>query len=182
MGFEGSNLRYRVTAQASDGGVNAKEFFVAVDLKNLDEMGTVTLSSLQPQADRMLTATLSDPDTMRASPVPSWKWARSDAPGGEFTDISGAETVTYTPLDGDVGKYLRATVTYADGEDEVNETDRNKKAMVVSANPAWGARNRPATPCIPRDRVSTERSRGTQLRGPRWACRLSPPTPPTMTC
>ena len=35
---------------------------------------------------------------------------------GSYTDITNATSDTYTPVDGDIGSYLRATVTYEDNE------------------------------------------------------------------
>ena len=55
---------YTVTVQASDGGAGTpatEEMTIAIT--NVDEPGTVTLSTLQPQVNVVITATLDDPDT-----------------------------------------------------------------------------------------------------------------------
>ena len=56
----------------------------------------------------------------------SWQWAQSASRTGTFTNIRNATDAAYTPVGGDdpdteeivevsdVGKYLRATVTYKD--------------------------------------------------------------------
>ena len=58
----------------------------------------------------------------------TWQWASSDAMGGTYTDIAGATDASYTPVDGDVGMYLRATAMYNDGHGD------GKSAMMESAN------------------------------------------------
>ena len=58
------NTTYEVTVQASDGGVGTTATeAVTIEVTNVDEPGTVTLSTLQPQVQRPITATLDDPDT-----------------------------------------------------------------------------------------------------------------------
>ena len=99
---------------------------VTITVTNVDEAGTVTLSSSRPQIGTELTASLSDPDGSVAGLT--WQWASADTPVGAFTDIVGAASASYTPADGDAGKYLRATATYTDGEGS------GKSAEAVSAN------------------------------------------------
>ena len=45
----------------------------------------------------------------------SWQWSSADSGSGTFTDISGAATDAYTTVAADIGKYLKATVSYTDG-------------------------------------------------------------------
>ena len=152
-----TNNEYMVTVQASDGGGDDPTTFeVMVTVENVEEAGMATLSSLQPQAGIPLTANLSDPDGATTDPDDSgdpvpWQWSRSDTQDGEFTDISGAEAMgtgvqaTYRPKDGDIGKYLRVTFTYADPEDP----DTEKEANGVSANAVWPARSDEQPPVFP---------------------------------
>ena len=55
-----------------------------------------------------LTAELDEQDE---EVVTGWQWA-SGASTGPWTNISGATDATYTPVDGDVGNFLRITVAY----------------------------------------------------------------------
>ena len=97
---------YRVTIEAS-GGVH----YVAVRVTDVDEAGTVAIDRQQPQVDRPLGASLRDEDEgVRAE---RWQWARS-RDGAAWTDIEGATSGRRHPQPGDVGMYLRATVTYSD--------------------------------------------------------------------
>ena len=86
---------------------------MTVTVTNEDEAGMVSISPLQPQVGTLLTATVSDLDGVAATGT--WQWASSYSKSGPWTDIparSGDDT--YRPVDGDLGKYLRATVQYRD--------------------------------------------------------------------
>ena len=54
---EPSDNMYMVTVQAMDSTGKTGEEMVTVEVTNVDEPGTVTLSALQPQAGTKLTAT-----------------------------------------------------------------------------------------------------------------------------
>ena len=66
----------------------------------------------QPVVGEFLTAALvaDDPTGM------SWQWARSQDGEGGWEDIEAATSTKYIPTGGDVGHYLRATVSYTDGD------------------------------------------------------------------
>ena len=122
----GMDNMYMVTIMAND-GTYMDTHDVAVTVTNVDEDGTVTLSPQAPRVGAELTATLTDLDG--GITETTWQWARSDAMDGTFTDIDGAMSMSYTPVDpDDVGKYLRAMVSYTDGESS------GKSANMVSAN------------------------------------------------
>ena len=113
---------YEVTVQASDGGVDSTaEKVVTIEVTNVEELGTVTLSTLQPQVGTPVTATLTDPDVAEAGTV-VWKWSRGR------NVIVTAIVAVYTPTVDDVGYTLRAEATYRDGEDE----DKDKSANAAS--------------------------------------------------
>ena len=113
---------YRVTIEAS-GGVH----YVAVTVTDVDEAGTVSIDRPQPQVDRPLGASLLDED--EGVGAERWQWARS-RDGTTWTDIEGAISPRRPPAPGDVGIYLRATVTYSD------RFGSGKTASAVSANRA----------------------------------------------
>ena len=87
---------------------------VTVMVTNVDEAGTVSLSSRQPVVGTALTASVEDPDGMVTGET--WQWASSDTSGGTYTNISGATSASYTPEAADANKYLRATASYTDAE------------------------------------------------------------------
>ena len=84
-----------VTADDNNGGTDTIDVTIAVT--NVEEPGTVTLSSVQPQVDTPLTATLTDPDVAVDSTV-TWQWARSDAQDSGYDDITTATSASYTPV------------------------------------------------------------------------------------
>ena len=135
-GDPGSTITYAVTVRASDGGADTTATrTVTVTVLNLDEPGTVTLSAVQPKQGVEITATLDDPDGTVTDR--SWQWAQSSSKTGTFTNIRDAGSTCaqqalecYKPDEDDVGKYLRATVTYKDGQ----STRVTKTAFVVSTN------------------------------------------------
>ena len=117
---------YGVTVTATDTAGATDTIAVTIDVNNIDEAGTVTLSSLQPLVAIPLTATLDDPDDVSGSVT--WLWARSPDGASPWTTISGETSASYTPVAADVGDYLRATASYNDGDGP------GKSAQAISAN------------------------------------------------
>ena len=131
---------YLVRVEATDGR-NVGTLDVTVNVTNVEEAGSISLSSRQPQAGTRLTATLSDPDG-RPSAV-TWEWERSPNGFSSWTPSDGAASASYTPTDDDVGDYLRVTASYTDPEGS------GKNAQAVSANAVQVApvtNNRPVFP------------------------------------
>ena len=116
---EGRNV-YRVTVRASGGTHD-----VTVTVTDVDEAGAVSISRLQPQVSRPLSASLLDVDDGVTGE--RWQWARS-ADRATWTDIAGATSPNRSPAEADEGLYLRATVTYSD------KFGAGKSASAVSAN------------------------------------------------
>ena len=107
----GDNM-YEVTIRATNetGQTGTKD--VMVEVTNVDEDGTVTLSARRPQSATAFTASLRDDDGSVTRI--SWQWAKSGNRNGPFTDIATAMSATYTPEDADINSYLRATAMYTD--------------------------------------------------------------------
>ena len=122
----GDNV-YMVTVVASDAGVDSKnkmtaERAVVITITNVDENGTVTLSSEQPKIGIELTAMLEDPDGVVADSV-KWTWHSSNDGTGDAIEM--ATSATYTPeAIGD----LSAKASYTDGH------GANKEAIKEAAN------------------------------------------------
>ena len=121
---------YSVTVTASDSGGLSDSIDVTITVTNVEEAGTVTLSSMTPMVGTELTATLSDPDDSVTGET--WQWSKSDAVDGTFADIAGAMSSSYTPVEGDASMYLRATAMYTDGEG----SGKNAMATTGSAAPS----------------------------------------------
>ena len=130
-----SSYSVTVTADDSNGGTADKA--VTITLTDVDEDGTVTLSSNQPTARAQVTATLADPDGVTGTTA--WQWAKSNTAQGTYDNISGATSATYEPVDGDATYYLRATATYTDG------FGANKTAEATTTSAVQAGTNRAPT-------------------------------------
>ena len=79
---------------------------------DVEEDGVVTLSSTEPEVGTQLRATLEDGDGSVSGET--WQWARSENGRTGWTNISGATSSSYTPVDADGDFFLRARVEYTD--------------------------------------------------------------------
>ena len=104
---------------------------VTISVNNLDEAGTVTLPATFT-GGTAATASVSDLDGTVSSP--SWRWARGNTATGSFSNISGATAASYTPVAADVGKYLRATVTYTDPQGSGKTASAVSSSAVAASN------------------------------------------------
>ena len=95
----GTDNLYQVTVGADDGDLTGTAD-VTVGVANVEEIGEVSMSSLQPQAGRALEASVSDPDGVVGTV--SWSWQRS-ANLNSWSTITGETTAVYTAVAGDVG-------------------------------------------------------------------------------
>ena len=150
-GDSGGNNVYEVTVVVTDSKGNTDEQAVMVKVTNVEEMGEIILSTLQPRVGFLVTAALTDPDNVTADSV-SWQWYReatisitnqnfatfvpTTLPTNECDDtnddncsIKGATSAAYVPVDADVSKGLTAVATYTDGNG-----DGKDYAATVSAN------------------------------------------------
>ena len=126
----GPNNIYNVEVTATDSNgetSKAQEFIITVT--NVEEKGMVELTNLQPRVGVDLTANLSDEDVVDS--VVEWQWASSSTMRGSYGNIANATNPTYTPVAGDVGRYLRATASYKDRE----SATREKSAYMPSHYP-----------------------------------------------
>ena len=162
-----SNI-YRVTVQATDtsstaGSVPPGTRDVALTVR--DVPGTVRLSPSLPRVGRALTATMNDPDGVEE--VTEWCWERSiyaDFPIGNTIEVARTatpnnSTATYTPVADDLGHYLRATVSYTDG-DGTSKAAAGTAAAAVSVRPPPP----PPPPRGSRDQHGNTAAQATQVR------------------
>ena len=116
----------RLDTDGDQDTTNDDSIDVTINVNNVDETGTVFMSTTWPRERTTLSASLTDPDGSVSDT--SWQWARSANGSTGWRDIVRARSNRYTPVANDVGNYLRATVTYTDGHDS------GKEAAVVSTN------------------------------------------------
>ena len=147
LDYESDTTEYTVTVSVLDGkdasgnDDNAIDDWIEVTISvtNVDEMGTVWLSSAQPRENTEITAWLTDPDDVK--PIASWQWARS-SDRAIWNDIPGAIFDKYTPVAGDLGYYLQVTVDYTDG----HGADKSANAVTASTVVADSTDSQPEKP------------------------------------
>ena len=105
------NNEYVVTVVASDGAKTSTRS-VTVTVEDVDEPGTVTLSSPQPMVDIDLTATLSDPDG-RITNI-EWRWELQEGGSGPWVLISSANSDRFRPRASNEDDRLQVEVRYHD--------------------------------------------------------------------
>ncbi len=111
LDFESAKNSYSFTVEATD-GTDKDTVAVTLTVTNVDETGAVSFSATTPVVGAALTASLTDPDGNISGTA--WQWATSTDGSAPWSDI-GTDSASYTPVAGDVGKYLRATASYTDG-------------------------------------------------------------------
>ena len=112
---------------------------VTITVTDVEEAGTVALSSVQPVVSSPLTATLTDPDDIETDIT--WLW-ESSSNRTSWAAVSGANSTSYsyTPVAGDEGRYLRATASYTDGRG----SGKSARAGLRQCSAGGGARQQPA--------------------------------------
>ena len=159
LDYESGSTRYTVVVSVHDGrGAYGDDdstiddlIEVCIDVSNVDEAGTVSVSLEQPEVGTAVAASLSDPDGLVSNI--SWQWARS-SDRTDWQDMAGASSFTYTPVDLDADKYLRVTASYADGEGS------GKQAQAVLNNPVQGLPEPVATPTTTAEPAPSEADGG----------------------
>ena len=122
---------YEVTVEVAANGEMATQA-ATVNVTNVEETGTVILSSMGGKVGVPLTATLSDEDGVVGAP--DWLWYRVDSAASSSTAITGARASSYTPVAADVGNLLKVTATYTDGYDSGNMVSASITTAVAAAN------------------------------------------------
>ena len=114
----------RLDTDGDQDTTNDDSINVTINVNNVDEAGTVSMSTTRPREGTTLSASLTDPDGSVSDT--SWQWARSANGSTGWRDIVRANSYRYRPVANDGGNYLRATASYTDGHGS------GKEAAVVS--------------------------------------------------
>ena len=130
---------YMVTVTATDAAGSTETLDVTISINNVEEPGTVTLSTDAPRPEAEITATLADPDNVVDGNV-NWQWESSADGADPWTPIDGATGATYMVGETDRGNYLRAMAMYTDGygPDEA-VSDATANAVAGNAAPVFDA-------------------------------------------
>ena len=144
---------HSLTVIARDASGLTAEIDVTITVTNVDEAGSLSFLPTRPQVGTVLKATLSDPDgidrTAWGDTPLVWNWERSSDQSSweEITDFGTAmrpfgppyqltRRANYTPTTADLGKYLRATVTYLDNEGPGKTVEKVLPQLVGGRAPA----------------------------------------------
>ena len=138
-----SSYEVTVTATDSNGAIDTA---VTIEVTNVDEPGSLSFFPASPQVGTVLRGTVSDPDGIdRTAWAATWKWERSSDQSsweeithfgppmrtfGEAYQVS--RRTNYAPATADLGKYLRATVTYIDQEGPGKTVERVLSQVVAA--------------------------------------------------
>ena len=130
---------------AEGSGKTAESPSVMVTVADVDEPGTVTLwvgsDPLTGPAivGEELTGLVVDPDGGVTGEI--WQWMRGDSATGQFADIDGATSASYTPVETDASMYIKVMATYTDaeGSDKTAESPMRYGATGSSTHDAAGA-------------------------------------------
>ena len=129
LDYETGTNSYTVTVTATDPSGADDTIMVTITVEDVDEPGMVTLSSPQPIVGQEVTATLTDPDGSPADITWFWERSRNQSTWIISKSVSNAfVTYPYLVEDADLDFYLRARVSYTDGEGS------DKSASLVSTN------------------------------------------------
>ena len=160
-----SSYSITIVAQSGTGdGTFRSRLDVTVNVLDAEDPGSVKLTAREPQVDRTVVATLSDPDGGVA--LTMWAWATQAATPGQDDDpptcpLAGTgtwDTVdpavssgAYTPKMLDAGNCLRATATYTD-----NLGTDTTTAAAVTERPVQTSNPANAAPEFPDQDLTTE--------------------------
>ena len=127
--LDGDNV-YEATVRSDDGTMTG-DLDATVTVINVNEDGSLVLSSDQPRVDVSLRAELSDLDEVVST---VWVWERALSSGGPWSVITGETSNSYMPVLADRAQYLRVTATYEDGFGPDN-TEARAASLPVRLNP-----------------------------------------------
>ncbi len=120
-----SRAQYRLTVTAVSE--------VTIQVINVNEPGTVGLSTDAPGAGETVTATLEDPDGGISNT--RWSWARLEGSGP--VDIQGADGASYTTVTADIGHRISVTARYDDAAGQGQQASSTTAQPVRNDPPAF---------------------------------------------
>ena len=125
----GSMLRAVASYDDAHGaGKTARSPATSAVANTTDQAGTVTFDDASPVFNVAITATLTDLDT----PITNLTWQWQILDGATWTDISGATSASYTPVQADIGKRLRAVASYNDAHGPNKQARSGQTAAVLN--------------------------------------------------
>ena len=161
---------YQVTVRAVAGS-HTVDKPVTVNIENLEETGTVSLSTIQPQAGTSLEATLSDDDNERNL---IWQWYRTSSRGSTGTAIDGETSDSYEPIDP-----ATWVATCGPSLPTTTATATTRPQLCRQRQPGAGGASCSAAARCSRTATTNAASARTRGQAATWARRSRPPTATT---
>jgi hypothetical protein len=131
--------RLRVQVSYTDGQGTTESVFstaTATSVSNINDAPTGTIiitgTGQENQALSVDTSGLSDGDGLGTF---SYQWQES-TDGVTWTNVTGATNASFTPDDAQVGKQLRARISYTDGQGTTESVFSNSTALITGVNDA----------------------------------------------
>ena len=125
----GSTLRAVASYNDAHGaGKTATSPATSAVANTTDQAGTVTFDDASPTFGVAITAMLTDLDT----PITNLTWQWQVQTKKTWTDISSATNASYTPVQADIGKRLRALASYNDAHGPGKRARSGRTAPVVN--------------------------------------------------
>ena len=118
LDFESGATSYSVTVTATNATGGQASIDVAIDVDNVNEAGTLTVSPDQAELGVRMTASVSDPDGGVTGESWEWQWSET---GATWSAIPGGRSASYTPSESDGGLLIRVAVEYSDASGEESE-------------------------------------------------------------
>ena len=118
-----------VTATANDGSTVTGTLEITVTASAPISITGIDPINGTPQVSVELTAGGLIPSGATAT----YQWQKADTSGGTFADISGATLNKYTPVAGDIGKFIRVVATGTSGDTGTAVSDPTTTAVVAAA-------------------------------------------------
>ena len=120
LDYESDETRYTVTLTATDNGTPPKSSTkdVTVEVDNVEEEGSVSLSDTSPTVGDHITATLTDPDGGLLYSTTTWSWndvSRSEESSDDQARATSVTSYRYTVQASDEGRRIRVSASYTDG-------------------------------------------------------------------
>ena len=128
---DGNNIYVVTLLPSSPSETAASAVSVTVTVSDVDEPGTVSLSTKRPRTGVAVAATLSDPDAV-VDDSGVWVWERTTG-YNTWVAISGADSSSYTPVAADAGSFLRVGVFYSDRHGSGAQAEATAPEVVAAA-------------------------------------------------
>ena len=127
-------------ADTNTSSANNATFTLSITSTNIAATGMPALAYADgisaPTEDSAITASAGDIADSDGLGALGWQWQQADINGGEYSDIGGATSAAFTPLQVHVGKFLRVCASFTDAAMNDERLCRQMADAVANVNDA----------------------------------------------